>query len=48
MSSLIGILLVLIAGGTIVSVLYLVMQEKHEHEEHFIPPETPASSNDDE
>jgi len=39
MGNLIGILLILIAFGTVVAVLWVVMREKHEHEEHFIPPD---------
>jgi hypothetical protein len=35
---LVGILIVGIAFATVVGVLYLVMQEKHEHEDHYVPP----------
>ena len=38
MAIFIGILLVAIAGLTIGTVFYFVLQEKHEHHEHFIPP----------
>lgn len=37
MSAFVGILLILIAGGTIIGVLTFVMREQHEHEEHYIP-----------
>ncbi len=32
-------LLPIIAGSTMVIVVYLVMQEKHEHEEYYVPPQ---------
>lgn len=38
MGDLVGILLVLIAGGSVIAMLYLVMKEKHEPESHYIPP----------
>lgn len=38
MALFVGILLVAIAGLTIGIVFYYVLQEKHEHYEHFIPP----------
>ena len=42
MSWLIGSILVILAGGTIVAVMWIVSREKHEHEEHYVPgaPET--------
>ncbi len=39
MNNLVGILLIVIAASTMVPVVYLVMQEKHEHEEYYIPPQ---------
>lgn len=42
MFALVGILLVVLAGGTVIGVLWLVMQEKHTHEEHYIPQRTPS------
>ena len=33
------LLLPLIGGATMFFVVYLVMQEKHEHEEYYIPPQ---------
>jgi hypothetical protein len=41
MSVFVGLLLITIAAVTVGSVLFLVMQEKHEHEEHYIPGQTP-------
>jgi hypothetical protein len=38
MALFVGILLVAIAGLTIGIVFYFVLQEKHEHYEHFTPP----------
>jgi len=38
MSSFVGILLVVVAAGTIVGVMWFVMREHHEHEEHYVPP----------
>jgi hypothetical protein len=38
MGTFVGILLVTIAAVTVGVVLYMVMTEKHEHQEHFIPP----------
>jgi hypothetical protein len=38
MALFVGILLIAIAGLTIGIVFYFVLQEKHEHYEHFIPP----------
>ncbi len=32
-------LLPIIAGSTMVFVVYLVMHEKHEHEEYYVPPQ---------
>ena len=32
-------LLPLIAGSTMFLVVYLVLQEKHEHEEYYVPPQ---------
>jgi hypothetical protein len=43
MGVLISLIIILTAAATVVGVMYMVLQEKHEHEEWFIPPEeTPA------
>jgi hypothetical protein len=52
MGTLVGIILVVLAAGTIIGVLWVVMQEKHTPEEYYIPPartdkaEAPASVRD--
>ncbi|MBE2268056.1 MAG: hypothetical protein IAE80_07465 [Anaerolinea sp.] len=38
MGNLVGIMLIVIAAASIIGVMYIVLQEKHEHEEHYIPP----------
>ena len=38
MGTLVGIILVVLAAATIIGVLWVVMQEKHTHEEYYIPP----------
>ncbi len=38
------VLLPLIGGSTMVFVVYLVMQEKHEHEDYYIPPQSSPRS----
>lgn len=37
MSIMVGMIIVGVAALTIIGVMYLVMQEKHEHEEYYIP-----------
>jgi hypothetical protein len=44
MGTLVGILLVALAGSTIIGVLYVVMREQHVHEEYYIPPPKPTST----
>ena len=34
----VGLLLVLIALGTVVVMFWAILREPHEHQEHFIPP----------
>lgn len=49
MEILVGVLIISVAALTIIGVMYIVLQEKHEHEEHFIPPthdEKVASADD--
>lgn len=43
MNSLVGILLVIIAAGTIIGVLAMVTREHHEPEEYYIPPPPDAA-----
>lgn len=38
MAFLIGVILIVLAGVSVVGVMYFVLTEKVEHEEHFIPP----------
>lgn len=38
MGGIVGILLVVIAAASVIGVMWIVMKEKHEHEEHYIPP----------
>jgi hypothetical protein len=38
MGTLVGILLVAVAGATVVGVLWVIMREPHVHEEYYIPP----------
>lgn len=45
MVGLVSILLIVIAGGTIVFMFMYVLREKHEHVEHYIP-ETTGPSDD--
>lgn len=45
MPALVGLLIVLIAAVSVGGVLFLVMQEKHEHEEQYIPGQTPEMLN---
>jgi hypothetical protein len=48
MGTVVGLLLVVIAGATIIGVLWFVMREQHVHEEHYIPqavPPTPDRTN---
>ncbi|MDX2162921.1 MAG: hypothetical protein SF162_16515 [bacterium] len=47
MSALVGFLLVAIAAITVGGVLFIVMQEKHDHEEHYLPGQTPELPNPD-
>lgn len=51
MGTLVGILLVAVAGATVVGVLWVIMREPHVHEEYYIPPpkapETSAPSTTD-
>ena len=35
---LVGLLLVLIALGTVIIMFWAILRESHTHEEHFIPP----------
>ena len=44
MGTLVGVLLVVIAGATIIGVLWFVMREQHVHEEHYIPQVVPPTS----
>jgi hypothetical protein len=44
MGTFVGILLVVVAAATIVGVLWVVMREKQPHEEYYIPPATPPTS----
>ncbi len=37
MSVMVGIIIVGAAALTIIGVMYLVLQEKHEHEEYYVP-----------
>ncbi|MCC6614764.1 MAG: hypothetical protein IT320_14890 [Anaerolineae bacterium] len=40
--SLVGFILVVVAAGSVGTVFYMVLREKHEHLEYFIPPQKPA------
>jgi hypothetical protein len=44
MGGLVGILLVVIAGSTVIGVLWFVMREQHVHEEYYIPQAVPPTS----
>ena len=47
MGGIVGLLLVVIAAISVVAVMYIVMKEKHDPEEYYIPParsETPRTS----
>ena len=44
MGGIVGLLLVLIAAGTMIIMMIIVMREKHEPEEHYIPPARPQST----
>lgn len=46
MSVMVGIIIVGAAAMTIVGVMYLVLQEKHEHEEYYIPGQPADDSKD--
>ncbi len=41
MSVFVGLILVVLAFVVVTGVLVMVMREKHEHEEHYIPGQTP-------
>lgn len=41
LSVVVSLLVVLMAALTIVGVMVLVLREKHEHEEYYIPGQTP-------
>ncbi|MBE0688985.1 MAG: hypothetical protein IH587_02540 [Anaerolineae bacterium] len=38
----VGILLIALALVSVLTVVYMVMKEKHEHLEYFIPPQKPV------
>jgi hypothetical protein len=44
MVGLVSVLLIVIAGGTVVFMFMYVLREKHEHAEHFIPEASSAGA----
>jgi len=38
----VGIILIVVAAGSVGTVFYMVLKEKQVHEEYFIPPPKPA------